>query len=699
MTQHADRCVAGGKDEVIRRRATVDESERLAAFISYSHATDGMLAPALQSALQRFAKPWYRLRALRIFRDHSSLAATPALWSSIEHALSASRYFILLASPEAARSAWVDREVAFWCAHKPTSHLLIVLTDGVLAWDQANADFDCVRTTALPPALRGVFTEEPRHVDLRWARTHDDLTLAHPEFAACVGDLAAALHGRPKDELQGEDVRQHRLTVRLARAAIASLSILVLLAGAAALFAVAERNSARDQRDVALSRQLALQAGDLARSDPTLSVLLGVASSRLSDTLESRSELLRAYERWRTVSRILTAGRADARSLYKFTRANAVNSVSYAADGRTLLISWFDRAVVWDVQRNVRKAVLPSVGLTHSSAISPDGRIAALGAETYNSDGGITLWDLVRRRRVGRLGGSLASPAHVGDVEHLAFSPTGRVLASADLGSVILWDVERRRRLRRINPHEPVTGLAMGPAGRILAIGTLQAGIILWDVARERLMAKLPGPPGVLDSLAFSSDGRTIAAGDEKGRIVLSDIARQRPRVVLRGHGGNPVLGLAFNSDGDILASGGMDDRVALWDLTTHRRILSLGGHARFVTDVAFGADTTTLASGGDEGTAIVRRFTAPLLGHRRRVDNVPFTHPGRCSPRPASTGASSFGTLSVAGASQRCVGMSARSATSSSAATAARWPPAAPRTARSSSGTWHGACRSHVWR
>ena len=43
-------------------------------FISYSHAADGRIAAALQNGLQRFAKPWYRTRALHIFRDDTSLA-------------------------------------------------------------------------------------------------------------------------------------------------------------------------------------------------------------------------------------------------------------------------------------------------------------------------------------------------------------------------------------------------------------------------------------------------------------------------------------------------------------------------------------------------------------------------------------------------------------------------------------------------
>ena len=90
------------------------------AFISYSHAADGKLAPALQSALHRFAKPWYRLRAVRVFRDKTSLSVSPALWSAIEAALSESKYFILLASPEAAASHWVQQEVEYWIGNRST---------------------------------------------------------------------------------------------------------------------------------------------------------------------------------------------------------------------------------------------------------------------------------------------------------------------------------------------------------------------------------------------------------------------------------------------------------------------------------------------------------------------------------------------------------------------------------------------------
>src|SRR5438477_6368692 len=105
------------------------------AFISYSHAKDKPIAAALQSVVQRLGTKWYQRRALRVFRDDTSLSATPALWPSIERALSQSRFLILLASPEAAASPWVDKEVSCWLAHKSTDTLLIALTDGDLAWD------------------------------------------------------------------------------------------------------------------------------------------------------------------------------------------------------------------------------------------------------------------------------------------------------------------------------------------------------------------------------------------------------------------------------------------------------------------------------------------------------------------------------------------------------------------------------------
>ena len=165
------------------------------AFISYSHAKDKAVAAALQAVKQKLGKPWYRRRALRIFRDDTSLAATPQLWSSIEAALSQSRYLVLLASPEAAASRWVCKEVGYWLEHKSVDTVLVALTDGVLIWDDAVGDFAWSEHSPLPPVLRRSFSGEPKWVDLRayaivsargivnsssWARTWRQLSMAFP---------------------------------------------------------------------------------------------------------------------------------------------------------------------------------------------------------------------------------------------------------------------------------------------------------------------------------------------------------------------------------------------------------------------------------------------------------------------------------------------------------------------------------------
>jgi len=121
------------------------------AFISYSHAADEQLAPAIQSALQSFAKPWYRLRSIRVFRDKTTLAMTPKLWPTIQSALDASEYFILLASVDSSQSQWVEREVEYWLKQRALDKLLIVVTGSSPLKPQDSAlDFGEIRENLLP---------------------------------------------------------------------------------------------------------------------------------------------------------------------------------------------------------------------------------------------------------------------------------------------------------------------------------------------------------------------------------------------------------------------------------------------------------------------------------------------------------------------------------------------------------------------
>ncbi len=223
------------------------------AFISYSHSADGLLAPAVQEGMQKLAKPWNKRRALRVFRDDTGLSANPALWTSIVAALDESSWFVLFLSPAAANSEWVDKEVAHWLANHPRENILPVLTEGDLVWDTAANDFDATASSAVPPSLFGALSEEPRHLDLRWAHDEDQLELRNTRFRDAIADLAAPVHGIAKEDLEGEDVRLHRRARRLARTAVAALVVLLAASIAAMVFAFSEASRADEAAEEARS--------------------------------------------------------------------------------------------------------------------------------------------------------------------------------------------------------------------------------------------------------------------------------------------------------------------------------------------------------------------------------------------------------------------------------------------------------------
>ena len=261
-------------------------------FISYSHAADGLLAPRLQAGLQRFAKPWWKRRALRLFRDESSLSANPHLWSSITEALDQSGWFVLLLSPAAAGSEWVGQEIEYWTANRDPSRILPVVTDGEFGW----SDGDVVGG-AVPDALQGVFSEEPRWVDLRWAKDEDQLDLQDPRFADAVADIGSALRGVPKDELASEEVRQHRRTVRTAWVGGVALAALAVLAGALAIQSSNNAAEAERQAEVAAANAAEAEANAeaeaVARAEAEASAAAEADARSLAD---ANAALARARE-------------------------------------------------------------------------------------------------------------------------------------------------------------------------------------------------------------------------------------------------------------------------------------------------------------------------------------------------------------------------------------------------------------------
>jgi len=566
-------------------------TERYRAFISYSHAADGQLAPALQRGLHRLAKPWYRSPPWQVFRDQTSLSVTPALWSSIEQALAASGFFILLASPQAAASKWVQREVDWWLAHRPRDRLLLALTDGSLLWDPEAGDFDPAASDALPPNLLGVFEQEPFWVDLCWARSAQQVSLRHPAFRDTVAELAAPLHGVDKEVLVGEDIRQQRRFVRWRNSAVGALATVTMVAVGAATVAVDQRNVARAERDTANSRRLASDALDAMEKDLDLGLLLAVEGHRLTKTTQARDSLLRGML---TEPGLLR---------YLHGHTDAVTSLAAGGDGTAASVGADGEVIVWNRNQGkiVQRFKLPTKGTT--PALSPDG-----GAVAFDRDGDIGLREVASGRE------TTLNNARSG-VTDLAFAPDGRRLASVRSdGSLVVWSLESRApRQLRAAPNG-TSSIAFDPTGRWLAAGGIDGEVELYDLhsGRRQSLPRLVGPAG---SVAFSPDGKTLAASSGDTAIVLWELGSLRrrdlraPDTSIGEFSGllSNVVPLVFAPNGFTLVSGQPDGSVMSWDLRRPSQPRTFRGHNRAVTSLALDSDGQAVLSGTGSGVIAVR--------------------------------------------------------------------------------------------
>lgn len=207
---------------------------RYAAFISYSHA-DEREATRLQRWLESYRLPGNLTRAAQvgaatkrigaIFRDRADLAAATSLTDAIRAALAQSSALVVLCSPEAAASPWVDAEIRLFRDMHPEAPVLAVVARGE-------------PQDVMPLAL----TEDGREPLAADARKHAD-----GEKLARL-KIAAALAGVPLDSLIQRDA-QRRLTRVMAITALGSIALLVMIAMTA--FAINARNEARAQRQQA----------------------------------------------------------------------------------------------------------------------------------------------------------------------------------------------------------------------------------------------------------------------------------------------------------------------------------------------------------------------------------------------------------------------------------------------------------------
>ncbi|MBA2689554.1 MAG: toll/interleukin-1 receptor domain-containing protein [Burkholderiales bacterium] len=572
------------------------------AFISYSHAEDSRLAAALHSALHRFARPWYRLRALRLFRDKTSMSANPALWPAIEHALGQSEWLLFFASPAAARSGWVEKEIAWWLAHRSTQRLILCLTGGELAWDNARGDFDWQRTTALPQTIRGAFGAEPLWVDLRQLKNVAALTLRNPDFRDAVLDIAAPLHGKPKDLLDSEDLREQR---KLKRTIAATASAFLLLT--VGMYHIDQIS--RQRKDTVVSHELAGKAYLNLPNDPELSALLSFAGIARRQTGLAEVAFRHALA---SLSGPTPSLEID---------SPPVSATAFSSDGQRLALLLADGGVTIHDTVNASKSITLAL---------PSGQITAL---TWAKDGSLIVAS--NTGLIMRLG-DFAQPAVViarlsNAARFILLSSDEKTLVAADESALVRvnLDTPTAAPTSVVRVPESISGVALHRGGKLAATGADNGVIVLWDLARQAKLAEFQLEEAVT-GLAFNPGGRSVlseellAASDQHGNLHVFDVSAmvnghaaalpgiQLPTVI----GG--IGGLAFTANGKCLAVAGRNGELALKEVNSWNTLSIIKADE----EDAFGSISTggSLRYAVTEEDRQVRVFDAALCADKNEL-------------------------------------------------------------------------------
>lgn len=196
---------------------------------------------------------------------------------------------------------------------------------------------------------------------------------------------------------------------------------------------------------------------------------------------------------------------------------------------------------------------------------------------------------------------------HGAEVYSVAFSPDGKMLATGSFDfTVKLWDTASGKEIKTFagaaGHTKQVLSVAFSPDGQFIASAGADNTLKVWDVPVNHPLRSLPLPDNAL-AVALSPDGTKLAAGTKDGKVRVFAPADFKELYKLEpGHDG-PVTGLAFSANNALLVSAGADRTLRYWNATNGQPIAVIGAHTAAVNGVAIHPGNAAVYSVGDDGT------------------------------------------------------------------------------------------------
>jgi len=222
---------------------------------------------------------------------------------------------------------------------------------------------------------------------------------------------------------------------------------------------------------------------------------------------------------------------------------------------------------------------------------------------------------------------------HTQPVGSVAVNHNSTVLASGSMDRTIrLWQLDSGECIGVLEGHTgAVSSLSLGvKSTNLLASGSLDGTVRVWDLDSKTCQACLYGSSKVR-AVRFAPDGRTLAVGCDDTTISVWDV-ETRVCIATMAGSSSSVNCLEFVSSG-LLACNSRRN-VHLWDVETRQCVGRLEGHQWPVSSLAASPDEKRIAAGSEDGLIRVwdvetRRCVLTLDGHKGKVTGITFTSDG----------------------------------------------------------------------